>query len=359
MAPPEPAASAAPFIQTVAGRIPPQALGQTLAHEHLLVDWPWALGQTRERCETRAVIDYIVSVLNQAHAHGIRACVDVGTELFGPSPMALIAIAAQTPVHIVCSTGCFAQDMLPPPWWVYPPATPRDIAARFIQAATHGQKGSGVKPGVIKIATSGEMVTTIEKNVFIAAAMAQRETGLAITTHAFLTRWAEEQVDILEEAGADLDRVIIGHIGWGSTRDDKARHAALLKRGVNIGVDIVASPARSTEECADIIADLVEAGHGKQIVVSHDRSAFSRGLRETFGPDWMSTDFTEISRSLAPALEQRGVDARTIQGLLADTPCRILTIDPARYPNTLSTLCREEMIDPRAPYDYSARMELR
>ncbi len=344
-----------PFIQTVKGPIEPSALGVTLMHEHLAIDWPWAIGDTKTRMDSLPIVNRVLHCLEHAHKAGITGFVDVGTELFGPSPMLLLAIAVQSPVHVVCSTGVFAQDMLPTPSWVYPPAGPEDIAQRFIAAATHGQSGSGIKPGVIKIAASGEGITELERNVFKAAAIAQKATGLAITTHAFMTRGAEEQVDILEEAGADLDRVVIGHFGWGSTIKDRDMHRRVARRGVRMGIDCVGAPCLSIEGNAEIAYDLIEGGHSSQIIFSHDGAGYSRGLLETFGPEWLTGDFTIVNRQLLPALRSKGVDQKTLDKVMVENPAQILAIDPKRYPGAVTTVLAYDEANPLAPYKYESK----
>jgi phosphotriesterase-related protein len=343
-----------PFIQTVMGPIPPDQLGQMLMHEHLMTDWPWATGAKPIRLETVASIHRVLECLKRAHEAGIRSLLDCGMEQFGPSPLALICIALQTPVHIICSTGLFAQDLLPMPGWAHLPYGHEDIARRFIGAATNGQDGSGVKPGVLKVASSADGITTIEKKAFRAAVIAQHATGLAITTHSWLTLWVEQQVDLLEEAGADLDRVIIGHIGWGTTMKDGEMHRRLAKRGVMLGVDCVGSPARSVEENADIIMDLLDAGYAAHVVLSHDQAAYTRGLVELFKSEtgWLTGDFTVVSKQLLPLLKKRGVDDETLEGFMVKNPQRVLTVDPKRYPGARTTLLSTSTVDPLAPYDY-------
>jgi phosphotriesterase-related protein len=234
------------------------------------------------------------------------------------------------------------------------PHGPEDIARRFIGAATLGQDGTGIKPGVLKVASSADGITTLEKNAFRAAVIAQRATGLAITTHAWLTLWVEQQVDLLGEAGADLDHVIIGHIGWGTTAKDGEMHRRLAKRGVMLGVDCVGSPARSVEENADIIMDLLDAGYASQIVLSHDQAAYTRGLLEVFKGEtgWLTGDFTVVSKQLLPLLRKRGVEDKTLEDFMVGNPRRALTVDPKRYPGARTTLLKTATIDPLAPYDY-------
>ncbi len=339
-------------MQTVRGPIAPEELGQTLMHEHLLIDWPRSLGLTTTSLETSAAIDQVVACLDACQALGVSSFVDVGAEHFGPSPLFLLAVAARTSLHIVASTGCFTAEMLPPPGWAYPPATVDDIASRFIRAASEGQAGSGVKPGVIKIGTGDRTITEIEERIFRAAAATQRRTGLAITTHTNLTHLAIEQVDLLEAAGADLDRVVIGHIGWGTGPADFEFHERLVERGVTIGLDLVGSPARSDDEYARIALDLIHAGFASRILFSHDGVGCSRGLVEVFGRDWLSGDFGMVHRRLLPLLRQAGVDEKTIHDILVENPKRILTIDPKRYPGAADTLLKEDRVDPLAAFDY-------
>lgn len=343
-----------PFIQTVRGPIAPDELGATLMHEHLMTDWPWATGTVPVRLETVAMLNRCVECLDRCHKAGVAALVDCGMERFGPSPLALLSIALQTPVHLICTTGLFAQDLLPLPGWAHLPYGPEDIAKHFIAAATDGQDGSGIKPGLLKVASSADCITTREKNAFLAAVIAQRATGLAITTHTWLTLWAEEQIDLLEEAGADLARVVIGHIGWGTTVKDSKLHRRLAERGVNLGVDCVGSPARSVEENADIVLDLLEAGHGAQIVFSHDQTAYARDIIEIFKGEtgWLTGDFSVVSTQLIPLLRSRGVDEATLASFMIGNPKRILAVDPKRYPGAKATLLKTSKIDPLAPYDY-------
>jgi len=302
-------------------------------HEHIYEDWSNALGREPYRIETRAVLEQILGRMKKAEDVGVGTIVDCGFELSGPSPMLLLALAASSPLNIVCSTGCFTADMMPPPEWVYPPASPQSVAERFIAAARHGTDGSGVRAGIIKVATGGSGISEIEDLVLRAAVIAQRETGLAITTHTHFTRLPDRQVDIFEDAGADLDRVVIGHMGWGSTVDDFPMYEGLLKRGVNLGLDVIGTPACSDDDYVRIILDLLEAGYASNIVLSQDTPGYERGIGDLFEPAYLTGNWTVISLSIVPKLLAKGVDEDVIDGILRRNPQRILAIDPARYPN--------------------------
>lgn len=343
-----------PFVQTVLGPIAPSELGSTLMHEHLVQDWPYALGLDERSDQSLPVIKRVLECLERAAEAGVEGMVDVGANIFGPNPLLLYAVAVQCRQHIIASTGCFAANMLPPPSWAYPPAGPEDIAKRFITDATVGLDKSGLKPGIIKIATSGEAIAELEENVFKAAALAQRETGLGIITHTYLTRFPEEQVEILAEAGADLDRVVIGHFGWGLGAEARDLHLRVAERGVTLGFDSVGTPARSDEEYVQMVVDMVEAGYEKQIILSHDGVAYSRGLGEIWDHGWMSGDWGIVHRRLVPKLRERGISDETLHEILVENPRRILTIDPQRYEGAANTLLKELTIEPIAPFDYGA-----
>src|ERR1700721_3086473 len=171
-----------PFVQTVKGPVDPAVLGETPLHEHLVADWSQAKGQAPPLSSV-SVVDQIVECLAPAHDAGIGTIVDVSPESYGLAPLMLRLVADQTPMHVVAATGVWKPLALPLPGWAYPPASAEEIAEHFIETARHGINGSGVKPGIITIATDPGPTNSIEENVFTAAAIAQRETGLGMTPH--------------------------------------------------------------------------------------------------------------------------------------------------------------------------------
>lgn len=331
-----------PFVQTALGPVDPAILGPTLMHEHLVWDYGAAVG-VAPRVETIWPLERILERLARAEELGVRCVVDVTPEQLGPHPLIYPLIALQTGVHIVCATGYYCADVVPAPRGarsLHPPDC-RRIADQFVAVATHGLEATGVKPGIVKVSTSGRAVLDIEEAALRGAAAAQRQTGLAITTHTQATRFAEEQVEILLDGGADLDRVVIGHIGWGSGAGDFIRHERLARSGVTLGLDLIGTPARSDAEYSRIALDLIEAGYASQIVFSHDNCGWASGF-DLYGPElepgYYSGDFTAVHGRIIPLLVKAGVKEDILQTILIDTPRRLLTIDPNRYPGALHTL---------------------
>jgi phosphotriesterase-related protein len=328
--PPAPTPGAA-FVPTVLGPIDPSALGTTLTHEHVSVDWLWAIGAEHSRDESDAAADLAVDRLDRAYEAGVRSFVDVGATI-APSPSFMRTIAQRTRLTLLVSTGCFAPEMTPLPSWAYPPGDAETIAARFIEDAVTGLGGSGVHPAVIKIASGARAISELEETIFRAAALAQQETGLAITTHTTLTHQAVEQAELLAEAGADVRRVTIGHIGWGTGPQDKELHLEVAERGVFLGLDMVGLPAASIDEWTQMVVDLLDAGHAEQILLSHDNCGHHRGLVDVFGEEWLTGKFTVIHDELLPSLRVAGVEESVLHQILVDNPRRLLAIDPTSYP---------------------------
>ena len=108
--------------------------------------------------------------------------------------------------------------MLPAPPWAYPPAATEDIEQRLLGFAEQGNRRQRSPARDLKLGTGSAAINEVEERVFRAAAAVQRRTGMAITTHAHETKLAEAQADLLAEAGADVSRCVIGHIGWGTGR---------------------------------------------------------------------------------------------------------------------------------------------
>jgi phosphotriesterase-related protein len=339
-----------PFIQTVKGPVEPDRIGQTLLHEHLVADWDLALGRA-PHLSSMDVAAKIVDCLDHAGDVGISCVVDVGPESFALSPIMMRLIAEQTSVHVIAATGCWKPLALPLPDWVYPPASAEDIADHFIRAARFGIGDSEIRPGLITVATDAGPTNSLEENILKAAAIAQRATGLAITTHTTSIECAEAQVEVLGNAGADLDRVAIGRVGLRAGAAGFPLFERLAKQGVALGIDNFGM-IRPDEEWTQMVVQLVEAGYVDNVILSHDTTVIRRGMEGIYEKRTVKDknirgiedlknipeeptegDFTLIHSRLLPKLRGAGIEDLMINKMLIDNPRKILTIDPHRYPD--------------------------
>jgi len=128
-------------------------------------------------------------------------------------------------------------------------------------------------------------------------------------------------VDILEEEGADLSRVVLGHM----THEAASRPTlleSLLARGVYVQFDILGNPldvAIPTRPMVDAIESLIMRGHSERVLVSQDVCTKMQLLQNG------GYGFTFVHSVLVPWLRQRGVTTRAIDNLLVHNPRRVLT----------------------------------
>lgn len=225
------------LAQTVLGPVRPEDLGLTMMHEHLLTDLSRILDVPSDP-EDRALSTESIALSNLSWTimNGMRnrdnlvlddcelavmearvfkqagggTIVDVTTADLGRNPLALRDIAERTGLHIVMATGFYTE--------LFHPAdmddrSEADIAGEIVRDVTVGVDGTGIKAGIIGELGCSWPLRANEAKVLRASARAQRETGAPITIHPGRHIDAPfEILDVLDKAGADIGRVIMGHM---------------------------------------------------------------------------------------------------------------------------------------------------
>ena len=191
---------------------------------------------------------------------------------------------------------------------------------RPIRDIVEGVDGTGIRAGVIgEIGTEVDFLGPAQERVFRAAARAQRQTGVAISTHCQRTgRLGPEQVAILLEEGVPPDRIIIGHHG------DK-RHVdhelGLLEHGVYVQIDHVGfRDLQPDEQRARNAKAIIDAGFGDRLLISQD--VCFPGHLEWFG----GVGYGHLLRRFVPMLRDVGVSQAQIDALLVANPAAVLAI---------------------------------
>src|SRR3954454_10391009 len=102
-----------PMVQTVTGEIDADALGRTLAHEHLRFrdeavaeQWP---GLYDAEAELRAAVEHV----RAAAGHGVKTIVDPTAMYGGCDVRFLERVSRETGMHVVACTGIYTYDHLP------------------------------------------------------------------------------------------------------------------------------------------------------------------------------------------------------------------------------------------------------
>ena len=302
-------------IRTVSGDIAASELGVCYPHEHLLTGPPASAGDPdfTMDSEEAAIVE-----LGSFRAAGGRAIVEMSPRDYGRNPLGLRRVAQASGVHVLCTTGWhkakFSEE------WVADRSV-NDLADEMVRDIEEGIDGTGVHAGLIKGASSLHTITATEEKVLRAAARAQRETGVAISTHTEAGTMGLEQVALLRSEGVDSSRIVIGHI---DRRMDLDYQRQLLTTGATIIYDQLSKEKYYPDSLrVEFIRTLAAEGFAKQIMVSGDLAR--RSYWPSYGK-WGGPGLTYILWRFIPWLREAGVDEQVIDDILVQTPARVFGI---------------------------------
>ena len=341
------------LVQTVLGPVPPSELGPTTTHEHLYIDFTFMYRPARDfpRPELADApltlqnlgwvrynyysnrpnmqltdVDTATNEVAMYRDAGGGAIVEATTIGIGRAPEALVRISRATGVHVVMGAGFYVDA-----------AHPEDMAQRSVEDLareisadiTEGVAGSGIKAGII-----GEMgctwpLTANERKTLSAAALAQRETGAAILIHPGRHPDAPAEIlAVLANAGADISRVIMGHLDRTVFEFDAVRRIAAS--GCYLEWDLFGNegshyPAADTDmpsdaQRLDFVRHITDAGYGDRVVLGQD--IFTKHRLTAYG----GHGYGHILRNLVPRMLRRGFTDSEVRAMTVDNPARILAL---------------------------------
>jgi len=299
-------------INTVTGQIRPDELGLVLPHEHVFHDSYELTNNSGLILSDRNVA---VAELRDLKGAGCDTLVDQTVHGLHPEPERLRSVAEEVGINIIAGTG-FYWEKFHPSW--LSDMTTTSIVRLLVRDITEGFAGTDIKANILgEIGTHHRRISPAEERVLRACAIAQRETHVPIATHALFTRVGLDQARILEDAGADLDKVVIGHC---DTVPDVEYHVELLEAGVWIAYDAIGQlDKQSDERRADAIMDLVGRGWGHRILLSNDVG--KRQALKAYG----GNGYVHLIAVFLPLLRERGADEALIDQLTRSNPQELFT----------------------------------
>ena len=322
----------ATFVNTVTGRISPDDLGMTLMHEHFFFGYPGYQGDhTLGPFDRASTIDTGVEVAERAKAHGVKTIVDATPNDCGRNPEMLQEISERSGVQIVCSTGYYYEGEGAPAYFKFRRglgSAEGEVEEMFMSEISDGIGTTGIKPGVIKLASGKDAISDYEAMFFRTGARAQSETGIPIITHTQEGTMGPEQAELLISEGANPNRVMIGHMD-GNT--DPEYHKETLSHGTYISLDrfgvqgIVGMPM--DEERYKVLTQLLNEGNTGRIMLSHDTVNVWLG-RPLVLPDAVAEllgnwHITHLFDNVIPTLKEAGITDEQIETILVENPRRL------------------------------------
>ena len=323
-------------VNTVLGPISAEKLGKTLIHEHFVFGYAGFQGDTTlGEFDREAALQVGINVAERLKAYGVNTVVDATTNECGRNPELLQEISVKTGLQIICSSGYYYEGESAPAYFKFR-ASLGDMSAEvyemYTREITQGIWKTGIKAGVIKLASSKDVITEYEKVFFKAAARVQRETGVTIITHTQEGTMGAEQANLLISEGADPSRIVIGHMCGNTNLVDQVQ---VLKTGVFVGFDrfglegIVGAPLDTVREA--MLMGLIGAGYGKQLLLSQDTVNYWLGrplvLPEVVQQMLVRWHPTNIFENVIPVLKNAGITDEQIDTLMIKNPGRLFGVN--------------------------------
>jgi phosphotriesterase-related protein len=308
-------------VQTVLGPVDPGDLGFTLPHEHTQIAL-WHVAGRHDYWQLTRDEPAILDELAMFRTAGGGTIVDLTLPGVGRDPGWLVGVARQSGLHVVMGCGWYRGQYYPPEALIDRRSVDA-LAEELVREISDGVDGSGVRPGIIgEIGVDKPWLSAQEERVHRAAARAARRTGLAITTHAVMSPVGLAQLDVFDEEGVDLSRVVIGHADSYPQLD---HYRAIIGRGASVQFDFLGmafTPQERTGEprLVELICDLLGRGHGDRILLSQDVCHDSQ-LRRYGG-----NGYAYLLESFLPRLRAAGVSDAEIETITIANPRRLLTI---------------------------------
>lgn len=341
------------MVQTVLGPIEPEELGITLTHEHLLIDMsplfsppeqagakgfyyePVSLetagrirhwGQRNLDNVQLTDVDTAIDEASIFKQYGGGSLVDATSIGIKRDAAGLARISRAAGVNIIMGASYYVDAAHPSNM---DNMSEDDLVRRIVEDVTEGVDETTHRSGVIGEVGCTWPLMQNERKALRASARAQRITGAPILIHPGRDETAPlEIIEVLREAGADLERTIIGHL-------DRTvfLHETLLQiaesgcymewdlfgteesfYGANSAIDMPGDGKRM-----DDIGWIAAQGYGHKILVAHDICTKNR--LERYG----GHGYAYILGRIVPRMRARGFSESAIDDILVNNPAVALT----------------------------------
>lgn len=294
-----------PYIQTVTGRIRAEELGPAHSHEHLIA---YVTPELAKQDPDLALTEpsRIKPDIEAFQAAGGRAIIEMTTVDYGRDLPALQQLAQETGLQLVAATG-FNKGKYCRPFTEG--KDPSEIARLLILEIEQGAGETGIRPGVVKAASSLNTILPWEEVAIRAAARTHLATGCPISTHTEAGTMAEEQLAIFVEEGVPPEGIVFCHMDRNPNLDV---HRRLATKGSFISYDQVPKSKYNTEpKVLDLVVALAREGLHRQILIGGDfsRRSYFKGWGGGPGLDYLLTVFRT---RLICRLEEAGLPGERI-----------------------------------------------
>jgi phosphotriesterase-related protein len=313
------AADEGPRVMTVRGPIAPEAMGPTLPHEHILVDFVGAKAASPDRYDAAEVARVALPYLRQIHEQGIRTLVDCTPAYLGRDPALLRRLSEASGLHVLTPAGYYGAGkgkFLPEHAHA---ETAEALAARWLDEWRGGIAGTGIRPGFLKLGADAGPLPEVHRKLLRAAARAHLASGLTIAMHSGDGAAALEALDLLRDEGVGASAFVWVHA---QNERDPRRHVAAAARGAWVEFDGIGPD--SLDRHVELVRAMRDAGHLDRVLLSHDAGWYHVG--EPGGGAFRP--FDTLMAAFLPALRREGWTEAEVGRLVAAHPQAAFAVRP-------------------------------
>jgi phosphotriesterase-related protein len=277
--------------------------GITYMHEHVTIDLSGVKKDLDCRLDT---FKETIEEFKELKKKGVGNILDVTNRGMGRNLEYALKVKEETGINIIISTGYYKEPFLPEEVYKF---SDKELKKVMVDEIINGIEQSGVKAEVIgEIGTSKDQITPIERKLLIAGARAQEETGKPVSTHTTLGTLGLEQIDILKSNGANLCKVIIGHVDLSGDIDYILR---LIDRGVYVAFDTIGKINYMSEERRlEMLKEICKRGLSNRVVMSMDIT------RKTHLKERGGLGYSYLLDSFIPFIKGNGITEEDIDKML-------------------------------------------
>jgi phosphotriesterase-related protein len=304
-------------VMTVNGLMIASEMGNTLVHEHILVDFIGADKINPSRWNTEAVIKRALPFLIEVKNAGCKTLIDCTPNFLGRDVRLLKALSEKSGLHIITNTGYYGgsdEKFIPAHAFK---ETAEELSKRWTDEWQNGIDGTSVKPGFQKISVNPGALSEISKKLIQAAALTHLSTGLIIASHTGPAAAAFEQIRILKNLNVSPRAFIWVHA---QNETELKNYVTAASEGAWISLDGV--NADNIDHYVTLLNFMKKEGILQQTLISHDAGWYDPGK-----PDGGSfRTFTTLYSKLLPALKQKGFTESEIEKLMVLNPQQAFAI---------------------------------
>ncbi len=316
-------------VQTVTGSVYAKKLGKCLSHQHVLFGYPgWEGAVLSPFCWKEAMDEAVRVLLDAKERCGLQTIVDATPADCGRKVEFLRELSEKTGIYIIASSGYYYEGEGAPAYFKFRMAygnAAEEIYEMMKKEVTVGVGDTGIRTGVMKVATSKDCITEYEDLFLRAAARVSKETGTRIITHTQGGTMGSEQARRLISYGVKPEHIMIGHLDNCNDMDELLK---IFEQGVYGGFDRMGiqgfTGALPENRRMAMIVGIVGSGYGNRIILSHD------SIIKMLGDPWIYSkkdeedlknwNWTHVFEDIIPTLQEMGVSKQTAEAFVEANP---------------------------------------